>query len=119
MEKDPFVLFCFYYLGLTPEGGYQFANANKVAARLNCTVDDLMGTLRRLELHPDTVLNTDFPMARYQVDLQIAAEKENPEWLKEFADRIYKDFRNHAGKSRDWLAEIEREKRTDRDGRGN
>lgn len=117
MEKDPFVLFCLYYLGLTPEGKYQFANANKIAARLNCTVDDLMTTLRRLELHPDTVLNTDFPMARYQVDVQMAAEKEGADWLKEFAQRIYDDFRGHAGKSRDWLAEIEKEKQGDR-GRG-
>ncbi len=115
MEKDPLTLFCLYYLGLNPEGEYQFANANKVAARLNCTVDELLGTLRRLGLHPDTVLNTDFPLARYQVDVQIAVDSNGPDWLKDFAERIYNEFLTHVGKSRDWLAEIEQERRADRD----
>lgn len=116
MASDPFELFCLYYLGLTPEGAYRFANANQLAARLNCTVDDLMGALKGHGLHPDTVLNTDFPLARYQVDVQIAAENASPEWMRDFAQRIYAEFLGHVGKRRDWLAEIEREKQADRDG---
>ena len=116
MKRDPFELFCLYYLGLTPEGTYQFVNANKLAARLNCTVDDLMGALRGHGLHPDTVLNMDFPMARYQVDVQMAAETESGDWLKDFAGRIYNEFRNHTGKPRDWLAEIDQENREESDG---
>ncbi len=119
MGNDPFELFCLYYLGLTPEGDYRFANANQIAARLNCTVEDLMGTLHGHGLHPDTVLNTDFPLARYQVDIQIAAESASPEWLKDFAERVYQEFRNHTGQSRDWLAEIEPEKQADRERGGN
>ncbi len=115
MKTDPLALFSMYYLGLTPEGEYRFANANKIAAKLSCTVDDLMGALRRHGLHPDTVLNTDFPMARYQVDVQLAADDRGPDWLRDFAERIYNDFLNHTGKTRDWLAEIEREKRGERE----
>ena len=115
MGKDPFELFSLYYLGVTPEGQYRFANANQIAKLLRCTVDDLMAALRTHGIHPDSVLNTDFPLARYQVDIQIAAEKEKPEWLKEFAQRIYSDFRGTAGKKRDWHSEIEREKQEDRE----
>jgi hypothetical protein len=119
MANDPFELFCLYYLGVTPEGDYQFANANQIAARLKCTVEHLMGTLHSHGLHPDTVLNTDFPLARYQVDIQLAAESGSREWLKEFAQRIYAEFRSHIGKSRDWLSEIEREKQEDQERGGN
>ena len=119
MSNDPLELFCLYYLGLTPQGEYRFANANRIAKHFNCTVDDLMGALRKHDLHPDTVLNTDFPLARHQVDIQIAAETETAATLKEFASRIYTDFRNKTGKARDWLAEIEREKQADSERRRN
>ena len=116
MGKDPFDLFCQYYLGLTPEGGYKFSNANKIAARLRCTVAQLMQTLRGHGLHPDTVVNTDFPLARYQADFQIAAESESREWLVAFAEKIYREFCRSKGKRRDWLAEIAQEKQHDMDG---
>lgn len=117
MGKNPFELFCLYYLGMTPEGQYQFSNANHIAARMNWSVDELMQTLRGHGLHPDTVVNTDFPLARYQADFQIAAENESPQRLKAFAERIYEEFRGRGGKRRDWLAEIEQERQNDR-GRG-
>ena len=116
MGKDPFDLFCQYYLGLTPQGGYQFSNANKVAARLNLTVAQLMQTLRGHGLHPDTVVHTDFPLARYQADFQIAAESESREAMVAFAEKIYQEFRGSVGKRRDWLAEIEVEIQQDSDG---
>ncbi|MCZ6472697.1 MAG: hypothetical protein O6934_04590 [SAR324 cluster bacterium] len=112
MGNDPFQLFCLYYLGLTPEGEYRFTNGNKTAAYLNWTVAELMKNLRGHGLHPDTVLNTDFPLARHQVDLQIAAEKEHGDQLKAMAEQIYKSFRN-TSKRRDWLAEISQEKQED------
>lgn len=115
MTNDPSELFCMYYLGLTPEGEYRFANANQIAKRFNCTVDDVMGALRKHSLHPDTVLNTNFPLARYQVDIQIAAETGTLDTLKEFGSRIYADFLSKTGNTRDWLAEIEREKQADRE----
>lgn len=118
MGSDPFDLFCMYYLGLTPEGGYQFSNANRIAARLNWPVAELMQTLRRHGLHPDTVLHTDFPLARYQADFQIAAESESREQLLAFAERIYEEFRASAGKRRDWLAEIQQEKQQDQNKEG-
>ena len=118
MGTDPFDLFCQYYLGLTPEGGYRFSNANRIAAQLNLSVGELMQTLRGHGLHPDTVVNTDFPLARYQADFQIAAESESKEWLVAFAEQIYEEFRRSGGKRRDWLAEIQQEKQQDQEGGG-
>jgi hypothetical protein len=114
MHNDAFGLFCLYYLGLTPEGQYRFQNGNQIAKRLNWTVADLMEALRKQGQHPDVVLNTDFPLARHQADLQIAAVEESAEELRARARDIWQEFRSRTGKRRDWLAEIEREKEQDR-----
>lgn len=114
MRDDPFGLFCVYYLGLTPEGQYRFSNANQIARQLNWTVADLLTVLSRHGLHPDTVLNTDFPLARHQIDIQLAAERESGEQLRMRAARIYEQFRLHAGRRRDWLKEIEEEREQER-----
>jgi len=119
MRDDPFALFSLYYLGLTPEGQYRHANANQIAKQLNWTVADLLTVLSRHGLHPDTVLNTDFPLARHQVDIQIAAETESPGQLKGRATKIYEQFRQNAGKRRDWLKEIQQEQEEERRKRGN
>jgi hypothetical protein len=118
MRDDPFGLFCYYYLGLTPEGEYRFSNANQIARHLNWTVPDLLTVLSRHGLHPDTVLNTDFPLARHQIDIQLAAEVESREQLGGRAATIYEQFRLHAGKRRDWLKEIEEEMERDRRPKG-
>lgn len=114
MRDDAFGLFCLYYLGLSPEGQYRFLNGNQIAKRLNWTVSDLMDVLRKQGQHPDLVLNTDFPMARHQADLQIASETETPDQLRSRARAIWDEFRSRVGKRRDWIAEIEREKEQDR-----
>ncbi len=118
MRDDPFALFCLYYLGLSPDGQYRFSNANQIARRLNWTVPDLLTVLSRHGLHPDTVLNTDFPLARHQIDIQLAAEAEPPQKLLGRATQIYEQFRLHGGKRRDWLKEIEEEQEQDRRSRG-
>ena len=118
MRDDPFALFCLYYLGLNPVGQYRFANANQIAKQLNWTVADLLTVLSRHGLHPDTVLNTDFPLARHQIDIQLAAEGEPPHALHARAAQIYEQFRLHVGKRRDWLKEIEEEQERDRRARG-
>ena len=117
MRNDPFGLFCWYYLGLSPEGQCRFQNANQIAKRLNWAVADLMEVLRKQGQHPDAVLNTDFPLARHQADLQIMAEEESPEELRAHAQAIWQEFRGRIGKRRDWLKEIEREKEQDREQR--
>ena len=114
-EVDSFELFCRYYLGLSPQGEYTFVNGNKVAKIYNWTVGDLLQTLKKQGMDPDLVLNTDFPMARYQVDVQMAAQKHGADHALEFASRIFEDFKQRTGRRRDWLAEIEREREEDRD----
>ena len=119
MDFDALTLFSWYYLGITPEGEFQFVNANKIAKRINCTVDDLMKQLAKHNLHPDVVLNTNFPMARYQVDLQLAAEQEDEQQLRARAESIYESYLGSSGKKRDWLKEIEEEREADREARRN
>ncbi len=108
---DALELFSFYYMGLNPEGTYRFANANQLARFYNATVPEIMTALRVAGLHPDSVVNTDFPMARYQVELQLASIDGDPDKLRAMASRIYDEFRAHAGKKRDWASEIESEQR--------
>jgi hypothetical protein len=114
MHDDPFELFCLYYLGLSPEGEYRFQNGNQIAKRFNWTVAELMEVLRKQGLHPDAVLNTDFPLARHQADLHIAAEREPPERLRARAEAIWAEYLTRKGKRRDWLAEIAAEQALDR-----
>jgi alpha-D-ribose 1-methylphosphonate 5-triphosphate diphosphatase PhnM len=118
MRDDPFGLFCIYYLGLTRQGEYRFVNANQIARQLNWTVADLLTVLAKHGLHPDTVLNTDFQLARHQIDIQLAAEVETVEQLKLRAIKIYEQFRLHAGKRRDWLREIAEEQEQERRQKG-
>ena len=113
---DPFDMFCLYYLGLTPEGEVRFVNANQIAKRFNWTPQAVLDYLRKHRMHPDAVLNTDFPMARYQADLQIAAAKEDSETLRLRAEMIYESFTQRSGRfKRDWLREIEEERERDRE----
>ena len=111
---DPFELFCWYYLGLSPQGEYRFVNGNQVAQIYNWTVNDLMDNLKKLKIEPDTVLNTNFPMARYQIDVQMAAGTRDAEQLLELASRIFGEFQQQRGNRRDWLDEIKREQEEDR-----
>lgn len=120
VELTLFDLFCWYYLGLNPEGEVRFANANHIARRLNWTPQDVIDYLGKHGLHPDRVLNTDFPLSRYQVDLQIAAAEERPETLRQRAEMIYEHFQAVVGqKPRDWHREIAEEREADRQQRLN
>ncbi len=115
--ENPFEVFCWYYLGLSPQGEYRFVNGNRIAKQYNCTVADLLAFLKKHQLHPDVVLNTDFPMARHQVDVQLAAQERGPEHALELATRVFAEFQGRVGKRRDWLAEIEREREEERERR--
>ena len=112
--ENPFEVFCWYYLGLSPQGEYHFVNGNRIAKQYNCSVAELLAFLGKHKLHPDVVLNTDFPMARYQVDVQLAAQERGSEHALELAARIFAEFQGRLGKRRDWLAEIEREREEER-----
>ncbi len=114
MQRNDFEMFCLYYLGLNRNWEYRFLNANQIAKELNWTVNQLMAALQQLHIHPDTVLNTDFPLARHQVDIQLAADYLPGTHLQQMAQGIYDEFVRAAGKRRDWLAEIERERDADR-----
>ena len=112
--SNPFEVFCWYYLGLSPQGEYRFVNGNKIAQSYNCTVAELLTFLKKHQMDPDTVLNTDFPMARHQVDVQMAAERLGPDQALELAARVFEQFQSRIGNRRDWLAEIEREREEER-----
>jgi len=116
-DQHPFEVFCWYYLGLSPQGEYRFVNGNRIAKEYNTTVGDLLTFLRKHQMDPDVVLNTDFPMARYQVDVQLAAQERGPEQALEMAERVFAEFQRRMGARRDWLAEIEREREEERERR--
>jgi hypothetical protein len=113
-DRNPFEVFCWYYLGLSPQGEYRFVNGNRIAKQFNVTVGELLAFLQKHQMHPDVVLNTDFPMARYQVDVQLAAQERGPDQALELAERVFAAFQNRIGNRRDWLAEIEREREEER-----
>jgi hypothetical protein len=115
MADEAFLLFCEYYLGLTPQGEFRFTNANKMARRLNISPADVFAMLKRHRLHPDSVLNTAFPLARHQVDIQLAAGTVAAERLLEMARSAYEAYLGAASKPRDWLREIEEEREADRE----
>lgn len=119
MGDDPLALFSFYYLGLTPEGSYQFVNANQVARQLNWTIDELMKKLAKHKIDPDAVLNAAFPLAQHQVNFQLAADREDSEQLRDRASRIFDAYLHtkERGKKRNWLREIEEEREADRERR--
>ena len=112
IADDPFALFCIYYLGLTPEGEVRFFNANQVAQRYNWSVDGLLKALSRHDLHPDKVLNTDFPLARFQIDFQLETGSMSLEAKFNRAQLIYERYRANQDKRRDWLQEIAQEKQS-------
>lgn len=114
IEDQPFELFCLYYLGLGPGGECRMRNANQIARRFNWTVGELMQVLHRHGLHPDTVLHTDFPMAYWQVELQLRAEEASEEELRSVAHEVYERFRKSQGRRRNWLKEIEEERDDER-----
>jgi len=113
-NASPFEVFCLYYLGLSPEGEYRFTNGNKIAQRYNWSMAELNAFLKKHNMDPDKVLNTDFPMARHQVDLQLSAEKNPGPAALDFAERIFNEFNNRLGTKRDWIREIEEEQQEDR-----
>jgi len=111
-------MFQLYYLGLTPEGTVRFMNANKVAKHYNWTPEDVMAYLKRHRMDPDTVLACDFPMAEWQVKIQLAAQDNTPAFmLQEMAERLFALFQHarDTGRRRDWLGEIAREQEDDRE----
>ena len=88
-----------------PRARPRFHNANQVARRYNWTAQQLLGYLGKHGMHPDRVVNTDFPLSRYQVDLQIAAGSEPPETIQAHAERIFEEFSQVVGRGLRPLAE--------------
>ena len=117
MKKlTPAALFCWYYLAVSPQGKYGFINANQLSKELGATVDELMACLKKEGIHPDEVLNTDFPMARHQVELQLLANTSSDGVLGELlskAQRVYTAWSLQRGRRRDWVAEIAQEREQD------
>jgi len=72
-----------------------------------------MKALSQHGLHPNTVLNTDFPLARFQIDFQLETGGMSTEVRLNRARIVYDRFRASEGKRRDWLSEIAQEKSGD------
>lgn len=69
---DAFGLFCAYYLGITPDDGYQKPNADEVARRHGLTPDRLKELLAEYELEPAKVRASSFDLEGAQLDIRLA-----------------------------------------------
>ena len=100
---DPFALFCAYYLGITPEDGYQFQNIHQVAKRFGVSSGVLKQVLSDLEMDTDRIVNSNFDMAGAQVDVMHVPEGVS---RTEIARTHWEAFRTAAHTPRDWNREL-------------
>jgi hypothetical protein len=87
---DAFTLFCSYYLGITPDDGYQRPTLEDTARRLGVTSDVIKQLLVEYNLTPETVHNSSFDLSGAQLDIRVA-----PMGISrtEIAREIYEEFR--------------------------
>jgi hypothetical protein len=55
---DAFELFCSYFLGITPDDGYQKPNLEEIARRHGMTAEEIKELLVKLDLEPGVVRST-------------------------------------------------------------
>ncbi|MCB9555840.1 MAG: hypothetical protein H6707_07015 [Deltaproteobacteria bacterium] len=71
---DKFQLFCSYYLGITPEDGYQKPNVKEIARWHGMDVEQIESLLEEFDLKPATVKATSFDLVGAQLDIRVAPE---------------------------------------------
>lgn len=71
---DAFGLFCSYYLGITPDDGYQKPNLDEIARRHRMTPEQIRELLTEYKLEPATVRSSSFDLEGAQLDIRLAPE---------------------------------------------
>ena len=69
---DAFMLFCAYYLGVTPDDGYQKPNAEELAKRHGMSAEELNKLLVEYEIDPTRVEGSEFDLHGAQLDIRLA-----------------------------------------------
>lgn len=85
-------LFGYYYLGITPEGTYQFPNANQVANTYKVSVEAVLRWLEEEGLDSATVGKKSIELSRHGVDLQMELGNLEPEVLRKRIESILNEF---------------------------
>ncbi len=73
-EPSAFGLFCAYYLGVTPDDGYQKPSLDETARRYGISHDDVRKLLGEHRLDPDTVKGSSFDLEGAKLDVRLAPE---------------------------------------------
>lgn len=105
---DAFALFCAYHLGITEAGGYRFQNIHQVARRFGTNAAVVKQLLADFRMDSDAVVHSDFDLADAQVDIMMAPEGVS---RSELAREIYQRFRAAPARRRDWIRELEHDRR--------
>ena len=64
-------LFGYYYLGIKPDGTYQFPNINQVAQYFGASVESVQEWLEEYDLSPAVVSKRQVEISRYALDIQM------------------------------------------------
>ncbi len=100
---DQFTLFCAYYLGITPEGGYRFQNIHEVAKRFGVAAGVIKQLLQDFGMDTDSIVNSTFDMASAQVDVMHVPEGVD---RMEIAKSHFESFLSAPRTKRDWTREL-------------
>jgi hypothetical protein len=100
---DQFTLFCAYYLGITPDGGYRFQNIHEVAKRFGVPAGVIKQLLQDFGMDTDSIVNSTFDMASAQVDVMHVPEGVD---RMEIARAHFEQFLNAPRGKRDWAREL-------------
>lgn len=73
-EPNAFGLFCAYYLGVTPDDGYQKPSLDETARRYGISHDEVRKLLDEHRLDPDTVKGSSFDLEGAKLDVRLAPE---------------------------------------------
>jgi hypothetical protein len=71
---DAFMLFCAYYLGITPSDGYSKPHVEEVARRFSMSPKEIKELLGEHGIDEESMRNSDFDLAGAQLDIRLAPE---------------------------------------------
>jgi hypothetical protein len=95
-------LFCFYYLGFSPEGEYHFPNIHHLARYYRAAPDTVQGWLDDLDLSPKVLLRQKYNIGREQADLQLDAKELGPPGILLRAAEVLRELDAAPGGRRPW-----------------
>jgi hypothetical protein len=97
---DEFELFAQLHLGLLPDGNALEQDLGELARRLELAPEELLERLRRAQIDPPTVEETDYDLSRPHSEAQVLALLGDQSETLAFARRVYDEYRARLGHKR-------------------